>query len=594
MSIPSKYNQQSFNGGFSLLGDDSRLAPNMYRIGFNLTNRYDQMDLISSSIIDLSAPVGLKQAVDTFGNYIIMFVAGNAYYKFYSDTSWTIIPGFKMSSTATRYWTVDIPVSITNYLRLSVLNTTMNIPQANGGILSNLVSGAAGGNLPGLLVQDNIGQPQFIFLDVNGIPTVRTTQNYSQWSITFTNANNTTVTSDNREYVPIGNCMAWSSGVLYIVSQDFNTIYRSVSGRPLDFVINVPATLVTMAPFTMTGGGDATTTSTSVGVGGISCIRPLSSGGIFVSASGANFTLAPNTTPNAPTIFGEYTFIRTFLFNGFCLSDRAIIDSNGDTRFIDLSGIRSFNAVEQLQNEGRNSPFSANIQGLFNGKNSTIVQSSLNACVLFNNYELYSVDTVFGSLIVKYDTINLCWVSVDYQQTDNKRVKQFAALQINVLALFGITEDDQFYQFYASETEVDTASFRTVGITANMLYANLNIKMNNPENEVKLQETRIILNNLTKDCVVSFSNYINNRLSPDCPSIKTITYSPPTIPTTDPYALQDVDTQLTNVLFPTPTAKQGWKVYGIFSWNEGSITQFFMSLSNETPMNPANSQGIVK
>ena len=97
--------------------------------------------------------------------------------------------------------------------------------------------------------------------------------------------------------------MAWSNGILYIVSQDFNTINRSVNGRPLDFVINVVNTLATNAPYTQIPGGDATTTNYSVGVGGITCIRSLSTGGIFVSASGANFAVTLNQTPNAPTIF---------------------------------------------------------------------------------------------------------------------------------------------------------------------------------------------------------------------------------------------------------------------------------------------------
>ena len=148
----------------------------------------------------------------------------------------------------------------------------------------------------------------------------------------------------------------WTNGILFIVSSDTNTIYRSVSGRPLDFVVNVTNLLVatqttvivnnkSMTAYWQYGGGDATTTSYAVGVGGISCIRSLSTGGIFVSASNATFAVTLNQTPNAPMIFGEYTFNRAFLFNATCLSDRVIFDTIGDTRFIELTGIRSFNAV---------------------------------------------------------------------------------------------------------------------------------------------------------------------------------------------------------------------------------------------------------
>jgi len=594
----SKYNQNSFLGGMNLLGDDSYLNTNSYRVGFNLTNRFGELDLIPSSILDLAAPAGLKQGLVTFGNYLVLFCNGRCYYKFYSDMSWTIIPTFVgMSEVAPRYWIAAVPVSTTNYLRTSILSSSGNLQADSGlGVNANTIAGASQGNLNGLLVQDNINQPQFIYLNGYGIPVSRTTQTFPQWSIQFTDATNVTVVAngDNREYVPIGNCMAWANGILFVVSPDFNTIYRSVSGRPLDFVVNVPSGLSTNNPYIMYGGGDATTTSTSVGVGGISCIRPLSSGGIFVSASGANFSLVPNTTPGAPTIFAEYTFIRTFLFNSFCLSDRATMDSIGDTRFIDLTGIRSFNAVQQYQNEGRNSPFSATIQSIFGPDQSTIVQDTLySSCTLYNNYELYSVNTIKGKAIAKYDTINSCWVSFDINQTPNVRIKQFAPLQINVLALFCITEDDQVYQLYASQTETDSGAFRTIGVTSNILYANVNIKMNNPENEVKLLNTRIILNKITEDCTVGITRFTNNKVHEGDPNTKSITFEE-IEPYTDDYTLPDVNTQLTNVVFPSPDAPQGWKVFSVITWNGGTITQFSMELKDLTPMNPTNSQGIVE
>lgn len=590
----SEYNQQSFIGGMSLLGDDTRLQSNQYRAGFNLTNRYDELDLIPSSIEDTSAPEGIKQGLTTFGNYEILFCAGNAYFKLYSDIGWTVIPQFKMSQIAPRFWTCPVPVSLTNYVRYASTGVidTQTSASVNGPINTVQVAGASGGNLPGLLVQDNTSQPLFIFLDVDGNPTVRTTQTYAQWQAIFTDGTGNTFADngDQREYVPIGNCMTWDNGVLYITSQDLNFIYPSVSGRPLDFVRNVTNALPQGPGYILTGGGDATTTSYSVGVGGISCIRPLSSGGIFVSASGANFAVTQNTTPNAPTEFGEYTFIRTFLFSAFCLSDRAIIDSIGDTRFIDLSGIRSFNAVEQVQNEGRNSVFSNTIQGAING---IIQDATVCSATYFDNYELYSVMTIFGAAIIKYDTVNMCWVSFDIQQVPGKRIKQFAPLQINVLALFAITEDDKVFQLYASPTQFDTGVVRSVGVCSNILYANIDIKMNNPKMEVKLNSVRIILNKLTEDSNITMSAFCNNRLVSG-PSTKLITYEAPAATYVDPYVLPDVNTQLSNVMFNTPSVKQGWKVFVQLSWTGGVITQYSMELDNLTPQNPLNSQTLIK
>ena len=606
----SEYNQLSFVGGMNLSGDDSRLQPNQYRIGFNITNRFDELDLIPSSIKDTSAPSGIKQGIVAFGNYLVLFSGGNAYYRYYNAVGWTIIASFSglLSPIAIRYWTVAIPISITNYLRMSaasgITGNTQGSPTAAINVAA--IAGASQGNLPGLLVQDNINQPVLIFLDINGYPVARVTQKYSQWSITFTDNTGNTVQVDGngnpmdyREYVPIGNCMCWNNGVLFIVSQDGNTIYRSVSGRPLDFVVNVVNTLPligTTPPYTQKPGGDAGTTSTSVGVGGISCIRPLSSSSIFVSASGACFSLAQNMTPNAPTIFGEYTFIRTFLFNAFCLSDRAIIDTIGDTRFIELTGIRSFNAVQQLQNEGRNAPFSAMIQPIFmtsqTQSNSTITQDVNNsAAVLYDNYELYSVMTILGPAICKFDTINNCWVSLDIQQVSGQRIKQFVALQINVLALFGITENDEVYQLYASKTDEDTGLFRTVGVCANVLYANINIKMNNPKSEVKLVNSRVILNKITDDTTVTCIPFVNNRVSSLGAITKNIVFQEPTDPFADEYTLPDVDTQLTNLLFKTPNIEQGWKVFNVYSWTDGVITQYSMELKNFNPQQPLTTQG---
>lgn len=589
----SEYNQVSFLGGMNLLGDDSRLQPNQYRAGFNITNRYDVLDPMLKSKKDVSAPPGLKQELVTFGNFEILFVAGNAYYKFYLSEGWTQIVGFKMNPDAPRYWTVAIPVSTTNYVRIAATGTTnTGTSDPNGKIELSNVASAAQGNLPGLLVQDNISQPVFIFLDNGGNVQCRTTQTFAQWGITFTDSTNTVVTfnGDKREYVPVGNSMAWEDGVLYIAAQDGESIYRSVSGRPLDFVINVVNTLVTVAPYTQVGGGDATTTSYSVGVGGITCLRPMSSGGIFVAASNANFLVTKNMSQNAPTIFGEYTFIRTFLFNSTCLSDRVIFDSIGDTRFVGLTGVRSFNAIAQTLNEGRNVAFTASIAGAFGSEDSPIIQdASAAAAILFNDYELYAVDTIFGPTIIKYDTLSQCWSSFDIGQADGKAIKIFAKIELTVRKLYAVTTDNELYQLYVGP-ETDEASFRSVGICANVLYADSNVKLANPKSEIKLGMVRAIINRLTEQSECSMIPYVNNRLANVSESTKVIRYEAPADEDDSTTRLPDVNTQLMNVLWTTPNCKQGWKVFLVFKWTSGSFTQFSTEMADTTPMNPPNSQ----
>lgn len=631
----SEYNQSSFLGGMNLLGDDSRLQPNQYRAGFNLTNRYDVLDPTLKSVRDVAAPAGLKQECVTFGNYIILFVAGLAYYRFYLSEGWTPIVGFKMSSTAPRFWTTQIPVATTNYIRIAATGVTNNATSDPEGVIQLASIASAGqGNLPGLLVQDNVSQPQFIFLDNNGFPQCRTTQSFVQWAISFTDATNTVVLTDsngnlldNREYVPIGSSMCWDDGVLYITAQDGQSILRSVSGRPLDFVINVTnilatnttpqtwtytdpfsgqKTAVTVPAYTMSAGGafdatnvfhaggDATTTSYSVGVGGIVCLRSMSSGGIFVAASNANFLVQKNFATNAPKVFGEYTFVRQFLFNATCLSDRVIFDSIGDTRFIALTGVRSFNAISQTQNEGRNVPFTASIRAAFGSEEEPITQDSTKtAGILYNDYELYAMETIFGPTIVKFDTTSQCWTSFDLQQTGGKGVKIFAKIELTVQRLFAITEDDQLYTLYIGP-EPDDSLFRSVGICSNILYENTNIRMANPRSEIKLNTVRAIVNKITENCDCSVTPYINNRLDQTGELTKTITYEAPAIESSNNTDLPDVNTQLMNLLWTTPNSKQGWKLFLVFSWTGGSFTQFSVDCQDTTPANPPNSQVLAK
>ena len=572
------------NTKYKLGSNPYDIGYNQYREAFNVRNRYDVLQPIKNGIKDTAAPKGLKQELVTFGNYLILFVAGSAYYRYYTDTGWTKIEGFNMSTTAPRYWTCVVPVGTTNYVRLANAGTTGgNTGTSNpaGGIQLSNVIGANAGNNPGLLVQDNINQPQFIYLDAGGGIHVKTTQSYGQWHITYTDYTNVTVATDGdqREYVPIGNVMAWNNGVLYVASQDGEFIYRSVSGRPLDFMVNVPFGLVTVAPYIQYGGGDASTTAYSVGVGGITCLRPASSGGIFVAASNANFIVTQNTSPTAPTLFGEYTFIRTFLFNATCLSDRAILDSLGDTKFIDLTGIRSFNAIQQQQNEGRNSQFSATISSTFKG----IVQdSSLAAAILYDNYEVYGVNTIFGPLLVIYDTILGCWTSFDTSQTGGKLVKALAKIELSIQRLYCITEDDELYTLYGGD------NYATA-------YVRLGALSGAPKMSQSVNNIRCVLNNITSDCTISAIPFTDNRLTDPTTQTKDIKYIPPAYPYSGLVNMPDLNTQVSSVLFSFLNSQQGWKSFPLIEWTgSGSLTYVSMMVHESDNMNPLMAQSTTK
>ena len=570
----SEYVQKDFSGGMNLLSCDTELEANQYRLGLNVRNRFGNMEATLSSVEDVAIPAGVKQESVTFGNYLIVFIAGLAYYRFYLSTGWKNIVGFQMSSTAPRFWTESVPLSTTNYGRFGVQDTTLGAVSANAGIVFDSVAGAFAGNTPGLVVQDNVNQPQFIYIDpILGTPIARTTQTFAQWDVDYS----VTPILDKREYVPIGNAMAWVDGVLHIASQDGNFLYRSVSGRPLDFVVNVDDN--------GDPGGDATTTSYSVGVGNITALRAAANNSLLVTASNAVFNVAKNMTPGAVTIFGEYTFIRTFLFNAVCLSDRCIIDSLGDTRFISLTGVRSFNSILQQQNEGRNSLFSAQLQSVVNG----IIQSAeTSAAMLFDNYELYAINTVFGPVIAVFDTLMGCWVSFDIAQTGGRPIKMFAKIELTIQRLYAITDDNRLFTLYIGPA-LDQAVLRPGSMCAANVTANGSPIM--PEMELKLKDARIVLDTLTATTSATVTPFVNNRLTQSSIQTKTIPYSAPTAVYTGVGVLPDTNVKLFNAYFSFPNTEQGWKVYAIITWTGTlNITQIMFSFVDQKPINPLQSQ----
>ena len=561
---------------------------NQYRLGLNIRTRFDVASPVPSSITDVTAPQGLKQAIVSFGNYIILFVAGQAYYHLNGIPGWTIISGFSMSKTAPRYWTVAIPITTTLYARLANTSTLNKntVPNANAGINQAQIAQISGAfaNLPGLLVQDGANQPQFIFIGQSGQVECRTTQNYSQWKFPLNPATLEMTGPDLREYVPIGTYMEWYNGILFIVDPAFTYIYRSVSGRPLDFVINVDINGYK--------SGDATTTSYSVGVSGITAMRAMPGNMLFVAAGGsACFSVTLNTTPNAPTIFGEYTFIRTVLFNANCITERGIIDVLGDSVFIDANGLRSFNAVEQQQNEGRNSVFSSTVQSLFTGifQNAPVTANTPStpagwcSAVLYDNYALFSVNTTLGYVIVVYDTINSCYQGLDIAQLGGHAAKQFAAITISTLALYAITDDDRVVQLYASTTEYDAATIRLGSVCEQ-----------DPKKELKVNNVRAILTNITEDISVTCGLFINNRFSA---ALETeVEYVAPNPTYTGTEVGTDVGTQTNNLIFQfTDSSAQGWKAFATLTWNGGaSLTSTSVSTLDSTPQNPPRTQAVMK
>jgi len=331
-------------------------------------------------------------------------------------------------------------------------------------------------------------------------------------------------------------------------------------------------------------GGDATTTSYSVGVGGITALHALPNSGLLVSAGGGGmFLVTLNQSPTAPTLFGEYTFNRQVLFNASCVNERGIIDipsasGTTDTLFIDANGIRSMAAASvDKGNEGRNGIFSANVQGLFKGL--TQVDGAVCA-TYFDNYAIFGVNTTLGYGLLVYDTVNSCYQSLDIAQLNGAGAKQFAANTISGLNLFAITTDDYLYQLYAA-TAYDKAYIR-LGSVCNL----------NPKKELKVSECRVIMTNITQECDVSVSLFTNNRY--DETLISKIGYSAPSNIYTGQSVGTDIGTQTNSILFSFVEASQGWKSCVAISWTGGaSLNTVSIGTIDYTPMQPLTTQSSI-
>jgi hypothetical protein len=397
--------QQSFSGGINSLMFDTKLAENEYKIGFNLRNRYDSLSPIKGHK-QIYAPSGKKQGLYPFGDFLILFCDGKMYYKHINFDTWNLVNGVNLSKDVDYVYMMLVPISTTNYARYS-----------KGSVLDGVsFSGQAFGNVPGAVIQDGVNQPYFVDTARN----VFVIRKFSEWSQSF------------REYVPIGTIMEFWNGMLLV--SDGDQIFRSVTGRPLDFVVAVDQNGDKI--------GDAGYTSFGVGGSPIKAMKVLPNGSLFVAAADSCFLVDIDRSPTAQTIFGEPSFIRKFLFKSSVVNNFSVVDILGDTVFIENEGIRSFNSVMQTQNEGRNSVFSAKISRIFEG----ILQPKNVCATVFNNFAIFSVETIYGRKFVVYDTLLNCFCSID----DGLAIKQFAKIDTDVTRLFGI-DDSNVYELYSGD-----------------------------------------------------------------------------------------------------------------------------------------------
>lgn len=426
--------QFDFTGGMNILDTDIIIGANEYGVSYNIRNRTSGLESILAPEEDTNSPTGPKQGLYGFDVYLILFNNGQAFYKnVVTDSSWVQIADLTVDPSVEYIYTQAVPASRNNNQRALI------DPEQIEGDASNKVVATSpiiiNGSLAGLVVQD--GSYQGWFINADG--TARKLQTYEEW------------TKDAREYVPIMKQMAYINGILFGVDKTGKILYRSVSGRPLDFVVNVTVT--------SDKGGDAATTSYAVGFEDITCLQPLASGELLV---GTAKNLHPVEFDYTNTIFAEPKFLNRKTFSSGIVNQFSFIsylrqDGSGyvDYYFVDFDGLRSFNFASNSSNEGRNSNFSKTIKLVLSPK------QSVTAAIVFDDYSFFSISTTLDNenLIAVYDNIRQQWVCFDDYGIGT--IKMFAvADQSDNPTLYAITASKVYRLFSSSERLTASVKFR--------------------------------------------------------------------------------------------------------------------------------------
>lgn len=410
------FTQDSFEGGVNLLSLDTRIGPTQYKIGINLRSRFGYLKPVKEPIEisgGLPEEVQNVQGLYAFGDILVLFADGLAYYKTSFTDNFIPVVGFSMDADVNRIYATAVPEASLKYLRK---NVSGSLPSA-GVTLEDTTSTATS---VALVCQDGVNQPRLIL--PNG--TTRLAKTYAEWD------------TATREYVPVGKQMVFFNNILFIVAADGRSVYRSVSGRPLDFVVAVDNNADKVS--------DATNTSFAVDSNQIKMLSQLNTTSLIIITAYSAYAVTLNYTNKW---FDEPTFDQTFLFAAGVSNQFSFADILGDFAFIDKEGLRSFNAVSQLTFEGNNSVFSLSVAELF----KNILQDDP-CCGSFDNYTFFGVRTSYSpNSVLVYDNIKKVFDSVDI--ITPQPVKQFASTYTASRQRFFAATSKKVYEIYSEDAE---------------------------------------------------------------------------------------------------------------------------------------------
>ena len=357
----------------SALTDVTKPQEASYRIGLNIRIRKNGIEPAWRHV-KYDTPAGLHQTVFANDNQLGVIVAGSIY-KVKLPENATIPQGGTgvISAVADRVYHAAVPAP-SNWLVNSIYQPTISTAEEC------------------LVIQDGANQPTLIFSDFSHRPA----QTYDDW------------TYEDPEYVPIGAFMAYSGRKLFIANG--KKIYQSVSGRPLDFVLNIDNDGNKV--------GTADTTHIGVSAATLTALAPSQTGGLLPFTRYKAYSLEPEY--QLPLIFGEPQYVPSDVFPVGAVNDLAFAFANGESLFISPAGIQAFNQVLQVQRASNNTPYGAKIIDYL------IRPITSTATAMVDDYTFIAVNTIFGPGILVHDNVLNAFVGFDLTLGI---VKEFATIE---------------------------------------------------------------------------------------------------------------------------------------------------------------------
>lgn len=532
------FEQDTFSAGMDLLNPDVQVTLQSYVFLVNARSRYGTIDPVTLPVLQTQVPVGVKQGIISVGSSFILFVSGRAYYKLANSAQWIQVPNFLMSSSAQFIYSIAVPASTRDYIR--ALNPSGNVQEQ----ILQTVDSRVNGMPAGVVCQDGVNQPMFISFNENtSVFSARVLGTYALW------------TQTNQEYVPIGLFMMFLNQKLFVVSPDQTQVYQSVSGQALNFMVNITSA--------GNAGGDASTTSFAFDYDPITCIRAVNVTNSFLYATNNETRLI--TLDYTNTIFGEPLFDQAATIDTGITNQYAVVDINGDYAFANSEGLRNFNAVQQLKFEGRNSVFSKMISKLFKG-----IQLNYSVCFGWDNYALFAVNTVCGTVFVVYDTLSSTWVGCDNFRIG--QVIQTAKVDLpGILHLMCITANNEVYELYSmsaptAQPAMFSRAFSTVGMNAYYTGVNAYANAQPPITDIKSQKVDLVFKDGTEDGTVSiieFCDGVQQKLLTR-PLVEADAVVPNSlVPSFQPI----IEPEGTRVTFNFTNTRRGFKLGYLISWD---------------------------